>query len=67
LQPLINAVWYNADEVRKMANDWDSVCTNIETGLLKDGYKTGLEYEIMLVSNITNITYRRGVDYIFEE
>ena len=23
LQPLINAAWYNADVVRKMANDWD--------------------------------------------
>ena len=47
--------------------DWDSVCTNIETGLLKDSYKRGLEYEIMLVPNITNITYGRGVGYIFEE
>ena len=47
--------------------DWDSVCTNIETELLKDGYKRGLEYEIMLVPNITNITYGRGVGYVFEE
>ena len=47
--------------------DWDSVCTNIEKELLKDGYKRGLEYEIMLVPNITNITYGRGVGYIFEE
>ena len=23
LQPLLNAAWYNADVVRKMANDWD--------------------------------------------
>ena len=23
LQPLIHAAWYNADVVRKMANDWD--------------------------------------------
>lgn len=47
--------------------DWDSVCINIETELLKDGYKRGLEYEIMLVPNITNITYGRGVGYVFEE
>jgi ATP sulfurylase len=47
--------------------DWDSVCTNIEKELLKDGYKRGLEYEIMLVPNITNITYGRGVGYVFEE
>ena len=23
LVPLLNAAWYNADQVRKMANDWD--------------------------------------------
>jgi adenylylsulfate kinase len=23
LQPLLDAAWYNADVVRKMANDWD--------------------------------------------
>jgi adenylylsulfate kinase len=23
LQPLLQAAWYNADQVRKMANDWD--------------------------------------------
>ena len=23
LVPLLNAAWYNADVVRKMANDWD--------------------------------------------
>ncbi|MDA7642526.1 cytidyltransferase [bacterium] len=45
----------------------ESVCKNIENGLIKDGYKRGLEYEIMLVPNITNITYGRGVGYVFEE
>ena len=47
--------------------DWDDVCKNIENGLLKDGYKRGIEYEIMLVPNIVNITYGRGVGYKFEE
>ncbi len=47
--------------------DWDEVCRNIEAGLLKDGYKRGQEYEIMLVPNIVNITYGRGVGYTFEE
>ncbi len=47
--------------------DWDNVCSNIEEGLLKDGFKRGIEYEIMLVPNIVNITYGRGVGYAFEE
>ena len=47
--------------------DWDDVCKNIENGLLKDGYKRGIEYEIMLVPNIVNITYGRGVGYKLEE
>ena len=47
--------------------DWDEVCKNIEVGLLKDGFKRGQEYEIMLVPNIVNITYGRGVGYTFEE
>ena len=41
--------------------DWDQVCKNIESGLAKDGFKRGIEYEIMLVPNIVNITYGRGV------
>ena len=32
--------------------DWDTVCKNIEEGLAKDGYKRGVEFEIMLVPNI---------------
>ena len=47
--------------------DWDTVCSNIEKGLLEDGFKRGTEYEIMLVPNIVNITYGRGVGYTFEE
>jgi hypothetical protein len=34
---------------------------------LKDGFKKGVEYEIMLVPNIVNISYGRGVGYVFEE
>ena len=47
--------------------DWDSVCKNIENGLIKDGYRRGFDYEIMLVPNIVNISYGRGVGYSFEE
>ena len=46
---------------------WDKVCTNIEESLEKEGYKKGIDYEIMLVPNIINITYGRGVGYVFEE
>ena len=47
--------------------DWNEVCKNIEIGLSKDGFKRGVEYEIMLVPNIVNITYGRGVGYSFDE
>ena len=47
--------------------DWDFVCKNIEIGLEKDSYRRGIHYEIMLVPNIVNITYGRGVGYVFEE
>jgi hypothetical protein len=47
--------------------DWGTVCKNIEDGLSTDGYVRGYEYEIMLVPNIVNITYGRGVGYKFEE
>ncbi|MDB2543585.1 hypothetical protein N9X63_00750 [Woeseiaceae bacterium] len=47
--------------------DWDVVCSNIEKGLNEYGYKRGSEYEIMLVPNVVNITYGRGVGYTFEE
>ena len=47
--------------------DWGEVCVNIEKDLEKYGYTRGEEYEIMLVPNIVNITYGRGVGYSFEE
>ena len=47
--------------------NWDEVCTNIEAGLAIDGFKRGVEYEIMQVPNIVNITYGRGVGYKFDE
>tara|TARA_B110000483_G_C18055901_1_gene488434 strand:+ start:316 stop:705 length:390 start_codon:yes stop_codon:yes gene_type:complete len=47
--------------------DWDAVCQNIEDGLAKDNFHRGQEYEIMLVPNVVNITYGRGVGYKFEE
>ena len=47
--------------------DWDQVCKNIEEGLIKDDFKRGFDYEIMMVPNIVNITYGRGVGYAFDE
>ncbi|MDA9762759.1 cytidyltransferase [Gammaproteobacteria bacterium] len=47
--------------------DWEAVCKNIEDGLAKDNFHRGQEYEIMLVPNIVNITFGRGVGYKFEE
>ena len=47
--------------------NWDEVCNNIELGLAKDSFKRGIDYEIMLVPNIVNITYGRGVGYAFDE
>ena len=47
--------------------NWEDVCENIEDGLSNDGFKRGIEYEIMLVPNVVNITYGRGVGYVFEE
>lgn len=46
---------------------WKEVCKNIEDSLMKDSYERGIDYEIMLVPNITNITYGRNVGYVFEE
>ena len=46
---------------------WEDVCKDIETNLKIDGFNRGIDYEIMLVPNITNISYGRGVGYVFEE
>ena len=46
---------------------WKEVCKNIEDRLKKDNYERGIDYEIMLVPNIINITYGRNVGYVFEE
>tara|TARA_B100000902_G_scaffold347727_1_gene355203 strand:- start:142 stop:534 length:393 start_codon:yes stop_codon:yes gene_type:complete len=47
--------------------NWDEVCANIEKDLKNHKFLRGFDYEIMLVPNITNITYGRGVGYSFEE
>ncbi|MDC0185377.1 cytidyltransferase [Gammaproteobacteria bacterium] len=47
--------------------DWDQVCKNIEEGLSKDGFQKGNDYEIMMVPNVVNISYGRGVGYAIEE
>ena len=47
--------------------DWDLVCKNIDEGLAKDNFHRGNQYEIMLVPNIVNISYGRGVGYVFEQ
>ena len=46
---------------------WEDVCKNIDENLSKDGFERGKDYEIMLVPNITNICYGRGVGYKIEE
>ena len=46
---------------------WEEICKNIEENLESDGFQRGVHFEIMLVPNITNITYGRGVGYKFEE
>lgn len=47
--------------------DWDAICADIEKDLIEYKFKRGVDYEIMLVPNIVNITYGRGVGYAFEE
>tara|TARA_Y100000589_G_scaffold195458_1_gene184777 strand:+ start:116 stop:508 length:393 start_codon:yes stop_codon:yes gene_type:complete len=47
--------------------DWEEVCNNISAGLAREGFERGIHYEIMMVPNVVNITYGRGVGYVFEE
>ena len=46
---------------------WTEVITNIRNGLDKAGYMYGVEYIIMKVPNIIDISYGRGVGYTFTE
>ena len=46
---------------------WTEVITNIRNGLDKAGYRYGVEYIIMKVPNIVDISYGRGVGYTFTE
>jgi len=46
---------------------WKQVRQNIIAGLNKAGYLIGIDYEIMRVPNIVDISYGRGVGYTFTE
>jgi hypothetical protein len=43
------------------------VIQNIEAGLAKEGYNNGFEYIILVVPNIVDISYGRGVGYTFTQ
>lgn len=47
--------------------DYDTVVMNIEAGLAEAGFTYDVEYIIMLVPNIVDISYGRGVGYTFTE
>ena len=47
--------------------NWTEVITNIRNGLDEAGYEYGVEYVIMKVPNIVDISYGRGVGYTFTE
>jgi len=47
--------------------DYDTVVENIKDGLAKQGYKYDEHYIVMLVPNIVDISYGRGVGYTFTE
>ena len=43
--------------------DYRTVKKNIIAGLEEHGYKCGIEYEVLSVPNIVDISYGRGVGY----
>ena len=48
--------------------DYETVCSNIEASILdRFDMRRGVEYEIMQVPNIVNITYGRDVGYKIEQ
>ena len=47
--------------------DFDKVSNDIAGVLFQKGYIIGEEFEIMLVPNIVDISYGRGVGYTFTE
>ena len=44
---------------------WNEVRQNIVAGLAEHGFTEGVEYVIMQVPNIVDISYGRGVGYTF--
>ena len=46
---------------------WNTVTSNIEDALAKEGYTYEKEYIILRVPNIVDISYGRGVGYTFTE
>jgi len=47
--------------------DHTEVVINIQAGLAKEGFTHGVEYIIMQVPNIVDISYGRGVGYTFTQ
>jgi hypothetical protein len=47
--------------------DFETVKSNIITALLQEGFTYNNEYVIMLVPNIVDISYGRGVGYTFTQ
>jgi len=54
-------------EQRDNPFDMDTVKLNIVDGLKKEGFTLGVHYIIMVVPNIVDISYGRGVGYTFTE